>query len=170
MLTVDSLPPPTGCIIHVPEVNWKAHTSKIHTCCKIYMIIYFYSIFFCLICFSIHPFLYCLFSIGSWGSLSQSQVTLGERQGIPWTGRQSVIDLTHGETLPLTLTFTPMGNSEWPINLICMILVCGRKPVYPQRTQTSTRRIMQTPLLLWGDSANYFTTVPFFHRKVKLSC
>ncbi len=42
--------------------------------------------------------------------------------------------LTYRDTQPLTLTFTPTGNLESPINLTCMSLDCGRKPEYPEKT------------------------------------
>lgn len=62
-----------------------------------------------------------------------TQLAIGERWGTPWTGRQSI-------TQPFTLTLTPMGNLESPINLTCMFLVCWRKPQYPERTHAGTGR------------------------------
>ncbi len=35
----------------------------------------------------------------------------------PWTSRQIITGLTHRDIQPFTLTFTPMGNLESPINL-----------------------------------------------------
>ncbi len=75
---------------------------------------------------------------GSRGCWSQSQLSLGERRGTPWTGRQSVTGLTYRDGQPLT--FTPTGNLESPINLICMSLDCGRKPEHPEKTHAGTRR------------------------------
>ncbi|MDF4321764.1 hypothetical protein P3377_24610, partial [Vibrio parahaemolyticus] len=51
------------------------------------------------------------------GRWSLSQLTLGERQGTPWTGHQTITGLTHRDRQPFTLTFTPTDNLESPINL-----------------------------------------------------
>ncbi|MEQ2249096.1 hypothetical protein ILYODFUR_025887 [Ilyodon furcidens] len=54
---------------------------------------------------------------------------MGERQGTPWTGCQSIT-----QTTKHTLIHTPEGNLERPINLTGMSLDCRRKPEYPLRT------------------------------------
>lgn len=74
------------------------------------------------------------------GGCSRSRVTLGERRGAPWTDRQSITGLTHGGKQPFTLTFTPMGNFESPINLTCMSLVCGRKLEHTEKAHTGMGR------------------------------
>ena len=85
----------------------------------------------CCIHLSVH-FLYPLNpSVGSRGGWSFSQRSSGERQGTPWTGRQSITG-PHRDTQPCTLT--PKDNLETPINLSCMLLDGGRKPEYPGRT------------------------------------
>jgi len=56
----------------------------------------------------------CWWSRGGW---SLSQLTLGERQGIPWTGHQAITGLTRRDRQPFTLTFSRMDNLESPINL-----------------------------------------------------
>ncbi|MEQ2159896.1 hypothetical protein GOODEAATRI_027927 [Goodea atripinnis] len=61
---------------------------------------------------------------------------MGERQGTPWTGRQSITG-QHGDIQdkqPGTHSFTPKGHLERPIYLTVMFLDCGRKPEYPERT------------------------------------
>ncbi len=45
------------------------------------------------------------------------QLSLGERQGTPWTGRQSIAGQTYRDRQPLTLTFTPTGNLESPVTV-----------------------------------------------------
>ncbi|MEQ2313103.1 hypothetical protein AMECASPLE_038188 [Ameca splendens] len=62
---------------------------------------------------------------------------MGERQGSPWTGRQSIAG-QHTNTH--TLIHTPKGNLQLPINLTGMSLDCGRKPEYPVRTHACTGR------------------------------
>jgi len=64
--------------------------------------------------------------------LSLSQLSLGKRQGTPWTGRQSIAGLHRDkrDTQPCTLTLTPKHNLETPINLTCMFLDGGGKPEY----------------------------------------
>ncbi|MEQ2295347.1 hypothetical protein AMECASPLE_013156 [Ameca splendens] len=64
---------------------------------------------------------------------------MGERQGTPWTGRQSIAG-QHTNNHAHTLIHTPKGNLEKPINLTGMSLDCGRKPEYPVRTHTCTGR------------------------------
>ena len=48
----------------------------------------------------------------------------------------------HRAEQPFTLTFTPTGNLESPINLppAYMFLDCGRKPEYPEQTHADTGR------------------------------
>ena len=88
---------------------------------------------------SIYPAIHYLyhFSFESHrGSWSQSQLTLGERRGSPWTGRQCFTGPTYRDKQPFTLTFTPTVNLESPMNLTltCMSLDCGRKPEYPDKS------------------------------------
>ncbi|MEQ2249763.1 hypothetical protein ILYODFUR_032674 [Ilyodon furcidens] len=55
---------------------------------------------------------------------------MGERQGTPWTGCQSIAG-QHRDTQnkqPCTHPFTPEGNVERPVDLTIMFLDCGRKP------------------------------------------
>ncbi|MEQ2179286.1 hypothetical protein GOODEAATRI_023170 [Goodea atripinnis] len=58
---------------------------------------------------------------------------MGERQGTPWTGRNT-------QTTMHTLIHTPKGNLELPVNLTGMSLDCGRKPEYLVRTHVCTER------------------------------
>ncbi len=121
---------------------------------------------------TVHPSIHYLSSLsfaGLW-----SQLSLGEQRGTPWTGRQSVTGPTYRDRQPLTLTFTPTGNLESPVNLTCMSLGCGRKPEYPEKTHAGTRRscklhtespqsaggFQPRTLLLWDDSASHCTIVP----------
>ena len=46
--------------------------------------------------------------------------------------------LTHRDRQPFTLTVTPLGNLETPINLTSMYLDCGRKPEHPEKTHAGT--------------------------------
>merc|ERR1712035_199013 len=73
-------------------------------------------------------------SLGAGWSLSQ--LTLGKRQGTPWTSHQFIAGLTHRDRQP----FTPTGNLESPNNLSCRSLDCRRKPEYPERIRADTRR------------------------------
>ena len=70
-----------------------------------------------------------------------------EAGGTPWTGRQSIAGPTS------TLTFTPTGNLESPINLMSMSLDGGRKPEYPERTHADTGRTckLHTERIRTGD-------------------
>ena len=129
---------------------------------------------------SIHPLSIPLIPWwGRGGNWSLSQWSTGERQGTPWTVRQSIAGPhteTHKDKQPHTLTFTPKGNLECPINLTCRFLDCGRKPENPERTHADTGRTCKLhperswfprdyeprTLLLGGDSANHHTTVPPF--------
>uniref|UniRef100_A0A3P9DAV5 Tripartite motif containing 39 n=1 Tax=Maylandia zebra TaxID=106582 RepID=A0A3P9DAV5_9CICH len=52
---------------------------------------------------------------GLQGGFSLSQLSFCNRQGTPWTGRQSIAGLTQRDKQPFTLT--PMGNLELPIKL-----------------------------------------------------
>uniref|UniRef100_A0A3Q3S8H6 [tau protein] kinase n=1 Tax=Mastacembelus armatus TaxID=205130 RepID=A0A3Q3S8H6_9TELE len=56
-------------------------------------------------------------------------------RGPPWTGPQSITG-PHRDKQPRTLTLTPMGNLESPINLTYMFLDCGRKPEDLEKTHT----------------------------------
>ncbi len=80
----------------------------------------------------------------------------GEWWGGAWTGRHSVRGPTYRDRQPLTVTFTPTGDLESPINLH----VSGRKPESPEENkQTPHRRAPSASgselrtLWLWGDSA-----------------
>ncbi|XP_049444776.1 uncharacterized protein LOC125896339 isoform X2 [Epinephelus fuscoguttatus] len=59
------------------------------------------------------------------GGLEPIPATSGERQGTPWTGRQTIAGLTHRDKQPFTLTFTPTDNLESPINLVPNLHVFG---------------------------------------------
>ncbi len=89
-----------------------------------------------LTCQSVSHLLYRLSLEGRGGCWSRSQLSLGERRGTPWTGRQSVAGPTYRDRQP----FTPTGNLESPVNLTCMSLDCGRKPGYLERAHAGTRR------------------------------
>ncbi|XP_078019577.1 dynein axonemal assembly factor 3 isoform X1 [Epinephelus lanceolatus] len=82
---------------------------------------------------------------GGGGCWSLSQLTLDEGRGTPWTGHQTITGLRDRQ--PFTLTFTPTGNLESPINLTCVFLDSGRKPEYPQKTHTDTRRTCKPGIL-----------------------
>ena len=41
----------------------------------------------------------------------------GRKRGTPWTSCHFIAGLTYKDKQPSTLTFTPMGNLESPINL-----------------------------------------------------
>jgi len=76
------------------------------------------------------------------GGCSLSQLSLGERRGTPWTGRQSITG-PHRDTRdkqPSSLTLTAKDTLESPINLTCMFLDGGRKPEYPERTHAYPER------------------------------
>jgi len=72
------------------------------------------------------------------------------------------------------VTLTPVDNLESPIDLIGMFLDGGRKPEYPERTQTNTGRTYKLhterpqlgfepgTLLLWSDGANHHTIFIYF--------
>ena len=71
---------------------------------------------------SIHPSIFYTRPIrwsGRGGGWSPSQRTSGERQGTPWTGRQSITG-PHRDKQPHTLTLTSKDNLELSINLTCM--------------------------------------------------
>jgi len=94
---------------------------------------------------SVHPsihFLYLLNQlVGSRGGLSQQ--SLGERQGTPWTDRQSITGPHRDERdkQPHTCSYSLLGTIlETPINLTCMFLDGGRKPEYPEITHAYTGR------------------------------
>ena len=79
---------------------------------------------------------------------------MGERQGTPWTGHQTITGLTHRDRQPFTLTFTPTANLESPINLHVFGLweeagVPGENPRrYEENAQTPHRKVLplsQTP-------------------------
>jgi len=80
--------------------------------------------------------LLCITSIQHRGCWSLSYLSLGERQGTPWTARQSITGPHRDkwDKQPSTLTLTPRDNLEKPINLTCMFLGGGWKPEYPERT------------------------------------
>jgi len=76
------------------------------------------------------------------GGWSLSQLSLSERRGAPWTGRQSITGPHRDkrDKHPSTLTLPAKDNLETPINLTCMFLGGGRKPEYPERTHAYTGR------------------------------
>lgn len=76
--------------------------------------------------FSIHPFSSAYPGQGR-GGRSLSQLSEGERRGPAWTGRQSVTGVSHRQ--PFTLTFKPVGNLEFPMNLkpLTGVFVGGRR-------------------------------------------
>lgn len=76
--------------------------------------------------FSIQPFSSAYPGQGR-GGRSLSQLSEGERQGPAWTGRQSVTGVSHRQ--PFTLTFKPVGNLEFPMNLrpLTGVFVGGRR-------------------------------------------
>ena len=92
---------------------------------------------------SIHPSIHFLYPlnplVGSRGGWSLSQRSLGEKQGTPWTGHQSITGPHRDkrDKQPHTLTLTPKDNLESPVNLTCMFLDGGRKP---ERTHAYTGR------------------------------
>ena len=103
---------------------------------------------------------------GCWGGWSLSQLSLGERQGTPWTGRQSITG-PHRDEQSSTLTLSPRVYLESPINLSCMFWGVGRETEYSERTHAYTGRTCKLhterpqpgfepgTLLLWGDSAHH---------------
>ena len=105
---------------------------------------------------------------GRTGAWSLSQLSLGERQGTPWAGCQSITGPHRDkqDTQSSMLTLTPWDNLESPIILTCMFLDSGRKLEYPQRTHAYTGRTCKPhrkappgTLSLWGDGANHHSTV-----------
>ncbi|MEQ2293367.1 hypothetical protein AMECASPLE_032608 [Ameca splendens] len=66
---------------------------------------------------------------------------------------------------PSTHSFTPKGNVEKPINLTVMILDCGRRPEYPERTHACTGKTCKLhaerprTFLLQGNSATNCATM-----------
>ena len=64
---------------------------------------------------------------GSQGGCSISQLSLGERRGTPWSGRQSI---TGPHKQPATLKLSPSDNSESPMNLTCKFLGGGRRSLW----------------------------------------
>lgn len=64
------------------------------------------------------------------------------------------------------LAVTPTGNLEFPINLMCMSLFCGRKSECPERTHTDLgrtckfQRFKPRTFLMLGNNANHCTTTP----------
>ena len=65
-----------------------------------------------------------------------------------WQVERDVTEVKNSSFYPLflnTLTITPTGNLERPINLTCMSLDYGRKLEYLEETHASTVEDMQTP-------------------------
>ncbi len=91
---------------------------------------------------SIHH-LYRLFFTGSQGCWSRSQLSLGEQQGTPWTGRQSVTGPTYRDRQPLTLILTSTGNLESPINL--HVFGSWEEAAVPRENSCRDEENMQTP-------------------------
>uniref|UniRef100_A0A4W6FI02 procollagen-proline 3-dioxygenase n=1 Tax=Lates calcarifer TaxID=8187 RepID=A0A4W6FI02_LATCA len=97
-------------------------------------------------------YLYQLILFKDHGGAEASLIlALGERQGTPWTGRQSIIGLTYRDKQP----FTPMGNLEPLINLHVFGLweearVPGRNPLRFRKLNTEKPRAKwgSNPLLL----------------------
>lgn len=44
------------------------------------------------------------------------------------------------EKQPSTIAFSPSANLELPVSLTCMLLDCGRKPEYLERSHADTKR------------------------------
>lgn len=86
--------------------------------------------------------------VWGWNDWSQSDpLTLGERLGTSWTGRQSITELTCRDKQLFMLRFTSTGNSESPVTLTCMSEDCGRKPEHPQETHTvQTQKLLAVTL------------------------
>ncbi len=72
---------------------------------------YFHSFFLHSLSVTTYPF------AGLRGVWSQSQPTLGEGGGSPWTNRQFFARLIYRDKQPLMLTFTPTGRLESPVDL-----------------------------------------------------
>ena len=116
-----------------------------------------------------HPSIHFLYPlnplVGSLGGWSLSQLSSGERRGIPWTGRQSITGPHRDkrDKQPHTLLRTILESS---INLTCMFLDGGRKPEYPERTRGAhAKPIQKGPR--WGSNlepchceATVLTTTP----------
>ncbi|MEQ2312045.1 hypothetical protein AMECASPLE_026962 [Ameca splendens] len=78
---------------------------------------------------SIRPFSETTFSVHG-GAGAYLQRSTGERRGTPWTGPQSIAG-QHRDTQdkqPCTHKYTLMSNLE------SLVLDCGTKPEYPERT------------------------------------
>ncbi|MEQ2246406.1 hypothetical protein ILYODFUR_038202 [Ilyodon furcidens] len=81
-------------------------------------------------------FLYRLFHSGSRGAGAYLQQSMGERRVHP--GQVAGPSQGNTQTTTHTLTNSPKGNLEVPINLTGMSLDCGRKLEYPVRTHACT--------------------------------
>jgi len=108
-------------------------------------------------------FVVLFFSVGCW---SLSQLSLGERRGTPWTGRQSITGPHRDkwDTRPCTpmLPLTPRVNLEPPRNPTYMIWTVGgsrstgQNPrIHGENMQTLHRKASRN-LFLWGDGAHRF--------------
>ncbi|MEQ2169894.1 hypothetical protein GOODEAATRI_029701 [Goodea atripinnis] len=77
------------------------------------------------------------------GAGAYLQQSMGERQGRPWTGHQSITGQHRDiqDKQPRTHLFTPKGKLEKPIYITVMFLDCGRKPENPCMHEEN----MQTP-------------------------
>ncbi|MEQ2250639.1 Eukaryotic translation initiation factor 2 subunit 3 [Ilyodon furcidens] len=82
---------------------------------------------------------------------------MGERQGTPWTGRQSIPGQHRDiqDKQPCAHSFKPKGNVERPIYLTVMFLACGRKLEYS----------VNTLLVLLVGTRNWRETDPMVHRE-----
>lgn len=89
-----------------------------------------------------------LFRVVSGWSLSQ--LHLGERRRTPWTGHQSVTGLTQTDTQPFMHTNTATGNLELPVDLVSMILDCGREPTHAHSTQKGKLRGCSPNRIPWN--------------------
>jgi len=71
------------------------------------------------------------------GGWSLSQLPLGERQGIPWTGCQFITGPTHWQYIqPCMLSLASTVNYKLPRT--CMVLDCGRKPKQREHENSQT--------------------------------
>ena len=115
--------------------------------------------------YSIHPsifytiyYIYTILYGWSRGSWNKSQLTLGKRQGTPWTSCQSNTGLTYNIE---TDNHSHLQAIERPINRTCMLLVCRKKSEYLERTHAERTWWVQTqkPLCCEATALNRCTTL-----------
>ncbi len=72
---------------------------------------------------------------------------IGQGRGAPWTSHQFIARLTYRDKQPFTLTVTPTGNLESPVNLTHTSLDCGKKTEYLEGThmQTPHKNVLPQP-------------------------